>query len=57
LIAGTAVSAHVSVADDAVRSWPRGGHWSASGAYDGMGETFEQLDEVLVTLGAKGGAS
>jgi len=24
----------------------------ASGAYDGMGETFEQLDEVLVTLGA-----
>ncbi|MBK7400029.1 MAG: SRPBCC family protein [Myxococcales bacterium] len=23
----------------------------ASGAYDGMGETFEQLDEVLVTLG------
>ena len=22
----------------------------ASGAYDGMGETFEQLDEVLVTL-------
>ncbi len=29
----------------------------ASGAYDGMGETFEQLDEVLVTLGAKGGAS
>ena len=25
----------------------------ASGAYGGMGETFEQLDEVLVTLGAK----
>lgn len=24
----------------------------ASGAYDGMTETFEQLDEVLVTLGA-----
>ena len=24
----------------------------ASGAYDGMGETFEQLDEVLGTLGA-----
>ena len=24
----------------------------ASGSYDGMGETFEQLDEVLVTLGA-----
>ena len=23
----------------------------ASGSYDGMGETFEQLDEVLVTLG------
>jgi len=23
-----------------------------SGAYDGMGETFDQLDEVLVTLGA-----
>ncbi len=23
----------------------------ASGAYEGMGETFEQLDEVLVTLG------
>ena len=29
----------------------------ASGAYDGMGETFGQLDEVLVTLVAKGGAS
>jgi uncharacterized protein YndB with AHSA1/START domain len=29
----------------------------ASGAYDGMGETFGQLDEVLVTLGPKGGAS
>ena len=29
----------------------------ASGAYDGMGETFGQLDEVLVTLGAQGGAS
>jgi uncharacterized protein YndB with AHSA1/START domain len=28
----------------------------ASGAYDGMGETFEQLDEVLVTLNAEGGA-
>jgi uncharacterized protein YndB with AHSA1/START domain len=25
----------------------------ASQAYGGMGETFEQLDEVLVTLGAK----
>src|SRR6478736_1979111 len=24
----------------------------ASGAYDGMGETFEQLDEVLVTVAA-----
>jgi hypothetical protein len=24
----------------------------ASGAYGGMGETFEQLDEVLVTLAA-----
>lgn len=24
----------------------------ASGAYDGMGETFEQLDEFVVTLGA-----
>jgi len=29
----------------------------ASGSYDGMGETFGQLDEVLVTLGATGGAS
>ncbi|HVJ94970.1 MAG TPA: SRPBCC family protein [Labilithrix sp.] len=29
----------------------------ASGSYDGMGETFEQLDEVLVTLAAEGGAS
>ena len=29
----------------------------ASGSYDGMGETFEQLDEVLVTLGAKVAAS
>ncbi len=29
----------------------------ASGAYDAMGETFEQLDEVLVTLGAKVGPS
>lgn len=29
----------------------------ASGAYDGMPETFAQLDEVLVTLGAEGGAS
>ncbi|WP_437653426.1 hypothetical protein [Sorangium sp. So ce1182] len=29
----------------------------ASGAYGGMEETFGQLDEVLVTLGAKGGAS
>jgi uncharacterized protein YndB with AHSA1/START domain len=29
----------------------------ASGAYDGMDETFGQLDEVLVTLDAKGGAS
>jgi uncharacterized protein YndB with AHSA1/START domain len=25
----------------------------ASGAYDGMGETFDQLDEVLVTLRAR----
>ena len=25
---------------------------AGSGAYDGMGETFEQLDELLVTLGA-----
>src|SRR3954466_12986079 len=29
----------------------------ASGAYGGMDETFGQLDEVLVTLGAEGGAS
>ena len=29
----------------------------ASGAYDGMGETFGQLDEVLVTLDAKAGTS
>jgi len=29
----------------------------ASGAYDGMGETFEQLDEVLVELGAQAAAS
>ena len=29
----------------------------ASGAYDGMGETFGQLDEVLVTLDPKAGAS
>ncbi|HYO93358.1 MAG TPA: SRPBCC family protein [Polyangiaceae bacterium] len=29
----------------------------ASGAYEGMGETFGQLDEVLATLGAEGGAS
>ena len=29
----------------------------ASGSYDGMTETFGQLDEVLVTLGAKGEAS
>jgi uncharacterized protein YndB with AHSA1/START domain len=29
----------------------------ASGSYDGMGETFGQLDEVLVTQGAKGSAS
>ena len=28
----------------------------ASGAYDGMGETFGQLDEVLVTLDPKAGA-
>jgi len=28
----------------------------ASGAYEGMGETFGQLDEVLVTLGAERGA-
>lgn len=25
---------------------------AAGGAYDGMGETFDQLDELLVTLGA-----
>jgi uncharacterized protein YndB with AHSA1/START domain len=29
----------------------------ASGAYGGMDETFGQLDEVLVTLGANAGAS
>jgi uncharacterized protein YndB with AHSA1/START domain len=29
----------------------------ASGSYDGMPETFEQLDEVLVTLGASVGRS
>jgi uncharacterized protein YndB with AHSA1/START domain len=29
----------------------------ASGAYEGMGETFGQLDEVLITLGAEGVAS
>ena len=29
----------------------------ASGSYDGMAETFGQLDEVLVTLSAKGGPS
>jgi uncharacterized protein YndB with AHSA1/START domain len=29
----------------------------ASGAYAGMGETFGQLDEVLVTLGTNTGAS
>lgn len=29
----------------------------ASGSYDGMGETFEQLDEVLVELGAQAAAS
>ena len=28
----------------------------ASGSYDGMGETFGQLDEVLVALDAEGGA-
>ena len=28
-----------------------------SGAYDGMGETFDQLDELLVTLGASVGRS
>jgi hypothetical protein len=28
-----------------------------SGAYGGMGETFDQLDEVLVTMRAPGGAS
>ena len=27
-----------------------------SGSYDGMSATFGQLDEVLVTLGAKGRA-
>ena len=30
---------------------------AALGSYDGMGETFEQLDEVLVTLGASEGGS
>ena len=29
----------------------------ASGSTDGMGETFEQLDELLVTLGASVGRS
>lgn len=29
----------------------------SSGAYDGMPETFGQLDEVLITLGTEGGAS
>jgi uncharacterized protein YndB with AHSA1/START domain len=29
----------------------------ASGSYDGMGETFEQLDELLVELGASAGRS
>jgi hypothetical protein len=29
----------------------------ASGAAGGMGETFEQLDELLVTLGASVGRS
>jgi len=29
----------------------------ASGAYDGMGETFEQLDDVLVTLGTGDGST
>ena len=29
----------------------------ASGAYDAMGETFDQLDELLVTLGASAGQS
>ena len=29
----------------------------ASGSYDGMGETFEQLDELLVQLGASAGRS
>ncbi len=29
----------------------------ASGAYDGMGETFEQLDELLVTLSTEAGPS
>ena len=30
---------------------------AALGSYDGMGETFEQLDELLVTLGASVGRS
>jgi len=30
---------------------------AAIGSYDGMGETFEQLDELLVTLGASAGRS
>ena len=30
---------------------------AALGSYDGMGETFEQLDELLVTLGASEGRS
>ncbi|MEW5851227.1 MAG: SRPBCC family protein [Myxococcota bacterium] len=30
---------------------------AAMGAYDGMGETFEQLEELLVALGASAGRS
>ena len=30
---------------------------AASGNTDGMGETFEQLDELVVTLGASAGRS
>ena len=30
---------------------------AATGSYDGMGETFEQLDALLVTLGASVGGS
>ena len=32
-------------------------HAAGTGAADAMGETFEQLDELLVTLGASAGRS